>query len=132
MLTKREVIEAAYAAYNAGEFGRFDGWQPDGVWDFTHFEGWPGEAVFRGREQIVGALEDWTAGFEEFFAEVEELHETPDGRIVALCHQGGRPRGAPSFAELRWVQIWSFRDGLVASVENWSDRQAALRAVGLG
>jgi ketosteroid isomerase-like protein len=131
-VTKRKLIDLAFAAYNTGEFrAAFENWQPDARWDFTHFEGWPGEAVFRGPDEIASALEDWTAGFDEFYGEVEELHEAPDGRVVAFCHQGGRPRHAPTFAELRWAQIWTFRDDLIESVENWSDREAALRAAGL-
>ena len=67
----------------------------------------------------------------DFWWEVEELREAPDGRIVALivANATGRESGVPVSMPL--ANVWTVRDGKVVRFEVFLDRGQALEHAGL-
>jgi len=127
-----EVVERAVDAWRCGDLdGLFAIYHPDVVWDFSHFEGWLEESTITGRSALRAFLEQWRETFGDYEYDVDRLLDAGD-RVVALCRQGGRGRESTLPVIMEFAQNSTVRDGLIVRVENWSDRRAALDAVGLG
>jgi ketosteroid isomerase-like protein len=130
----RENVDRLRAAYDytarTGEIQR-EAVLPDFVWDMTTFRG----AIFLGGtyEGVDGAnefLAEWLENFEQWVLDVEEVFDAGD-RVVVIARQQGKPkRGGPE-VEMRFAQVWTFREGLIARMEMYADREEALEAAGL-
>jgi ketosteroid isomerase-like protein len=126
-----EIVKRAFANYNRGQYFQGISWARDGVWDMSRFDGWIGEPLLEGTEAIREWIREWVSGYAEVRAEIEELHELGPDRVFVLVKQAGRPAAGKNWVELRWAMVLELRDGLIVRAENWSDRDDALRAVGL-
>jgi ketosteroid isomerase-like protein len=98
--------------------------------DFVRFEGWVERPVFRGRAAIRAFFEQWREAFADYRYEVERYVDAGE-RVLALCSQSGAGPGSTGLAMMRLAQIATFKDGLIVRMENYSDREQALDAVGL-
>jgi ketosteroid isomerase-like protein len=105
-------------------------WDPDVIWDTSHFRDWP-ESSYYGVEGVRKFLTEWLEVWGEYKIDVEEVRSAPDGRVVSLfTHRGrGQQSGVPM--ELPMAQIATLRDGKVIRFENYDDRSEALEAAGL-
>jgi len=79
-----------------------------------------------GIRRMVGFMLD---SFDEFSIEAEELIDF-DGRVVAPVHQTGRGKGSGAPVEVRYVLVFTFRDGKSVRVDSYYDRDDAVRAAG--
>jgi ketosteroid isomerase-like protein len=61
---------------------------------------------------------------------LEALEDAGD-KVVGLVRQRGRSRSAGMLVEMSFAQVWTLRDGKQTRMEMFSDRDEALRAVGL-
>jgi ketosteroid isomerase-like protein len=90
------------------------------------------EPVYRGRE---GMVEFWTTFIEEPWAllriDVEELTETPDGRVLALLIFTGIGRESGDEMTLRYAHLCTFRGEEMTRIDAFSDWDEARRAAGL-
>jgi uncharacterized protein len=84
-----------------------------------------------GLDGFVAAWRDWTSAFESFRIEVEEMVDAGDN-VVSLVRQIGIPKGAHAEIETQGAAVWMIREGRLRRVEFHLDRNAALRAAGLG
>ena len=98
--------------------------------DFVRFEGWVERPVFRGRAAIRAFFEQWREAFADYRYVVERYVDAGE-RVLALCSQSGAGPGSTGLAMMRLAQIATFKDGLIVRMENYSDREQALDAVGL-
>jgi ketosteroid isomerase-like protein len=106
-------------------------WHPEVEWDTTHFEGWVENKVYRGHDEVRRFLEEWLASWDRDSYEASfELVDTGD-RLVVLWSQrmAGRGSGAP--VKLDSAQVLTVRDGKVSRIDNYTDVNEALEAVGL-
>jgi len=116
----RGDLEAGYAT-----------WHPDIEWDTTRFEAWPERTVYRGIDAVRGFVDDdWLGSWEEFEARIEDVRDAGD-RVVVFWLQTMTGRGSGVPVEMRMAQVCTVRDGLVVRIENYTDRDEALRAAGL-
>jgi ketosteroid isomerase-like protein len=105
--------------------------QPDLVWDTTTYS-----SAGLHLERCVGIAEtnrwlaEWTGAFENWSLEVEKVFDEGD-QVVTFVRQRARARQAGPELEMRFAQVWTFRDGLIARMEMYLDRSKALEAVGL-
>ena len=75
-------------------------------------------------------LAEWTEGFESWSLEIEEVFDAGD-QVVTFVRQHARAkRGGPE-VNMPIAQVWTLRDGLVARMEMYFDREEALEAAGL-
>ena len=100
---------------------------PDIVWDT--------EAVGLGTDTGVDALrrffEVWTAAYEDWTLEIEELTPLDDNRVFGVFLQTGRPAGSEASVEQRSAQILEARDGRFVRITNYADVDEARAAAGL-
>ena len=128
-----DLVHRSYRAFRENDLeALLATYHPEAVFDFTHWEGFPEAAVYRGRtgtEEVFRMLRDV---FGEFNVQPIEIIEVGadrvliTGRLTIRGKASGVELDAPPFA-----QVAEFRDGLIARVENYSDVEAARRAVGL-
>jgi ketosteroid isomerase-like protein len=104
---------------------------PDVIWDFTNFEGWPEEQVLVGRPAVLEFLATWRVAFSDYDYLVDRFEHAPDGRVIGLCRQSGRGGSSSAPVLMELAQVWTFRDEMVSKIENYSNPDEALEAVGL-
>jgi ketosteroid isomerase-like protein len=90
----------------------------------------PEGAVRRGPDSVIEFFHEWIEPWEEFEIEWELEQRAPD-RALATIDMSGRGRGSGAPAEMRFYQLWTYRDGRVVRMEMFNDRDEARRAAGL-
>ncbi len=125
-----ELVRLGYEQFRAT--GRFPGEiaSPDFVWDMSNFHGWPERQAYEGIAGAEAFLRDWTAAWEDWELELDALQDAGN-RVIGLVRQRGRSRSAGMLVEMSFAQVWTVRDGKETRMEMFSDRDEALRAVGL-
>jgi ketosteroid isomerase-like protein len=126
-----EVVRRGWEAWLRGDlpvlFSQFD---PDVVWDTSHFHDWP-ESTYHGVEGVERFLSEWLDVWADYELEVEDIRAAPDGRVLSLVRQRGKGRHSGLGMEMELAQIATLRDGKVTRLENYEDRAEALDAIGL-
>ena len=108
-----------------------ESFRPDLVWDTTTFS-----SMGLNLEKCIGLdsanrwLAEWADAFESWSIEVEEVFDAGD-QVVTFVRQHAKTRQGGPEVEMRFAQVWTFREGLVARMEMYADRAEALAAAGL-
>ena len=122
-------VERLRAVYDEWARGNFRAGRElfDPEVEFVIGAGFPDSGTYRGREGVVeymrGFLEPWV----RLTIEAEEIIPV-GGNVVVAVRQHGVGTGSGAATELRYFQVWTFHEGLVARWENFRDRAAALAA----
>jgi ketosteroid isomerase-like protein len=103
---------------------------PDFVWDTTTFRGALLAGTSVGVDETNAWIADWVGGFEDWAIDLEEVFDAGD-RVATIARQHGKPKHGGPEVEMRLAQVWTFRDGLIARMEMYADRNEALEAAGL-
>jgi ketosteroid isomerase-like protein len=85
----------------------------------------------RGIEGLFAAWRDWLRPWETYWNEVEDFLDAGEDRVVVLTRDHGRLRGSDSEVEAVGASVWAFREGKIARIEFFLNRDEALKAVGL-
>ena len=126
-----EVVREGCEAWLRGDVDTtIENWHPEVEWDTTHFEGWPEDKVYRGREEVIRFLVEWLATWDSYEAGVEEFLDIGD-KVVVFWRQRMTGRGSGVPVELDSAQVLTVRDGWVLRIDNYTHRDEALEAVGL-
>src|SRR5690242_8296979 len=115
-----EIVREGWKAWLRGDLpGVFRNFDPEIVWDTSHFRDWP-ESNYYGIEGVQQFLEEWLEVWDEYEMSLEDVLATSDGRVVSLfCHRGkGRGSGIP--IELEMAQVATLRDGRITRLANYS------------
>ena len=88
---------------------------------------WPEHSTYRGREAIRETSAEWASMWDKLQIEVDELEEYGD-RLVAVG--AWRMRGAASGIDgsMSIFIMFTFRDGKIAVLEWFADRDSAVAA----
>jgi uncharacterized protein len=90
----------------------------------------PDSQTYHGREGVLQTWEDWTADFEDFEMDVEQLIDAGDRVVVGIVQRGrGRSSGAP--VEGRFWLVYTLADAKIVRFDIFNDRLQALEAAGL-
>jgi ketosteroid isomerase-like protein len=84
-----------------------------------------------GLDAIRRYVQDWIDTFDEFSVEVVELQDLSSDQVLAVQHLTGRAKLSGLETALRYVVIYTLRDGLIVDGREYVDREQALKAVGL-
>jgi len=85
---------------------------------------------YHGQAGVVEEAQRWEGMWNDYRFEVEDLVDAGD-KIILLYHQSGRSKtsGVELVERAGWV--YSLREGKIARVEMFQDRELAFRAAGL-
>jgi ketosteroid isomerase-like protein len=103
---------------------------PDFVWDTTTFRGGLNRKTCIGVDETNSWLAQWIEEFDNWSVDVEEVVEAGDQMVTTVRQHARAKHGGPE-VEMRFAQVWTFRDGLLARMEMYADRDEALEAAGL-
>ena len=125
-----EITRAGYERFAAtGEFVG-DLATDDFVWNMSNFHGWPEQQAYVGIDGASAFLSEWTAAWEDWELEVDDILDAGD-KVVVLVRQHGRSKAAGMPVEMSFAQVWTLRDGKQTRMDMYSDREEALEAAGL-
>jgi ketosteroid isomerase-like protein len=92
--------------------------------------GFPGSQVARGPDATLDFFRDWIDQWEELRVDWELEQSSPD-TVFAIVDMHGRGRASGVPVELRFAQIWSFREGVPVRMDFYNDLDEGRRAAGL-
>jgi ketosteroid isomerase-like protein len=126
-----DVVGEAWDAWLRGDLpGLFRHFDPEIVWDTSHFRDWP-EAAYHGIDGVERFLNEWLRVWDDYEVGVDDTLLAPDGRVVSLIWHRGRGRSSRLAMEMKMAQVATLRDGKVIRLDNYDDRSEALEATGL-
>ena len=128
----REQAERIIEALNARDFEAI-GRMP---WMHPEFEFHSPLSGVEGEYHVgVAGLRDWGRSvdsvWEDLRAEILDLRELEDGRVLLIYRATGRARGSGMPLDTRTAQVWTRRDGKLWRNQSYTDPAEALTAVGL-
>jgi ketosteroid isomerase-like protein len=102
---------------------------PDLVWDVSRL-GWPDQQIYFGPEGANQFNADWADAWDDWELEPEEYIDVGE-RVVVIVNQRGRSKATGIPVDMRFAQVWSFRDGQAVKMQMYSSVDEALEAAGL-
>ena len=121
-----EIIRRGYEHFRASGEVRA---HPDFVWDVTKL-GWPGQQIYSGAAGANQFNAEWAEAWDDWELEVEDFVDAGD-YVVTIVNQRGRSKTTQIPVDMRFAQVWSFRDGQAIRMEMYASVDEALAEVGL-
>jgi ketosteroid isomerase-like protein len=125
-----EQVRRAYAAFTTGDRNAvMDMLTPDVVW-YPALGLLLEQSIYHGPEAVCDLLFDEIPSvLEGFQAELLELHDLGENRVLAIARFRGRAAG--SDVEQTFGQLFRGRGGRTYRMDSYPSRREALEAVGL-
>jgi ketosteroid isomerase-like protein len=92
--------------------------------------GFPGNEATRGPEATLDFFRDWIDQWEDLRVDWELEQASPD-TVFAIVDMRGRGRASGVPVELRFGQVWSFREGVPRRMVFDNDPEDGRRAAGI-
>jgi ketosteroid isomerase-like protein len=89
-----------------------------------------GRLIWRGLDELRAGWVDWVEPWDSYYTVIEDVIDLGD-RVLVLLRDHGRRKDLDAEVELRGASVWTVRDGKVARVEFYTNRDQALEAAGL-
>ena len=90
----------------------------------------PEGAVRQGADSVIEFFHEWAEPWEDLEIDWELEAAGPDATLATIEMRGrGRGSGVPT--EMRFFQLWTFRDGRAVRMEMFNELDEARRAAGL-
>jgi ketosteroid isomerase-like protein len=125
-----DIIRRGYEEFIATGEPTEDIMAPEFVWDMSTFRDWPERKTYEGVEGMREFIGDWTAAWEDWRLEVEDLADAGD-EVVAIVRQSGRSKTTGLPIDMRFAQLWTLSDGKQTRMRMYAEPEEALRAAGL-
>jgi ketosteroid isomerase-like protein len=101
----------------------------DFVMDWSNSIG-PLRGIYDGREGLRRLWETFTEAWESIRWEPLEVSELDDDHLLVINSVHMRGKGSGVDVEASGAQLWTFRDGIPASIKLYQSKAEALAAVG--
>jgi hypothetical protein len=123
-----ELVRAGLEAYNRRDFDAALAHAHDSIslWLLISVE----TDVLRGKQEIRAAWERQVEAI-DVHIDVVELTPLDETRVLCVGKWMGRGPGSGVSVEQTAVQVYTFKDGLIYSIELYASKAEALKAVGL-
>jgi ketosteroid isomerase-like protein len=123
-----DLVREAYEHFARTGEPHTAAYAPDVEWHSAADD--PGSEVFRGVQGVKDLVKEVQEQLEDFRTEPFEFLDAADRVVAGLVHRG-RGRGSSAEVEMREWNVFLIRDGKIASVHEYRERQDALEAAGL-
>ena len=101
----------------------------DLVWDVSNL-GWPDQQIYLGVDGARQFNAEWAGAWDGWEVEVEEYIDAGE-RVVVLLRQRGRSKATGIPVDMRFAQVWTFRDGQAIRMQMYASPDDALEDAGL-
>jgi ketosteroid isomerase-like protein len=123
-----EIVRAAFEAFNRGDVDAWlKHWAPDCELDVSRAVG-PMHGTY-GLDQIRQAFEEFQQPWESLRQELDELIDAGESVLASVTAYFRGRDGMEVRTRTAWV--WTIRDGAIAHICFYQERQDALEAAGL-
>jgi ketosteroid isomerase-like protein len=123
-----EIVWEMLAAFGRGDYEQsLRAFDPEVEGDFTHM---PDGRMVRGREGIREEVGRWRGTWSDLATEYEGIGGTGD-KVVIFVRQSGIGKGSGAPMAMRYGQVFTIRDGAIAAMKTYLDREHALKDAGL-
>jgi len=123
-----EVLQEVYSHWERGDFTYWEAFADDYVWKAV-------DAIesgeYTGIAEVSAAWRTWLQAWDGFSVEAEEVVAGSDGRYVVMQLFRGKGKASGLESEERSAAVVTMRDGLIARMEGFWDRDVALQAAGV-
>jgi ketosteroid isomerase-like protein len=89
-----------------------------------------GRTAYPGLDGLRRAWLDWLTPWESYHAEVEDVIDAREGRVLVLTRDHARPKGASADVYFCGAPVWTVRERKVARIEFYWNRAEGLAAAG--
>jgi ketosteroid isomerase-like protein len=120
------LLEALLAEWGRGEFWNLEAYADDVVF----VRSGPDGGQYHGIEGLTAAWRDFLGAWEDFRVRKERVVPGEGGVYVLLIQLQARGKGSGVMIDAEVANVVSVRDGRVARLEMFWDREAALTAAG--
>ncbi len=101
----------------------------DLVWDVSNL-GWPDQQIYTGCDGAEQFNAEWAAAWDDWELEAQEYVDAGE-RVVVILNQRGRSKATGIPVDMRFAQVWTFRDGQAIRMQMYASVDEALEAAGL-
>ena len=123
-----EIVRAVYDCWRRGDFrATANKVAPDFEWKQVHGVVEPGSHVGAGASRALRSIFEV---YEDLRVEAEEYVDAGD-TIVVVARAHGTARGSGLHMDQRLAFVWTVRGGKPVQMEQYPNREDALKAVGL-
>ena len=122
-----EVVRRFYEHFNQLHEPPWEAFEQDAVFDAS---GVVGFAELRGRDEVLAAIREYAAAWDDWRMDPEELVDAGD-HVVTTVRDGGRLKATGDEIHNRFFHVFTFRTGKVARWQTFTDKDRALKAAGL-
>jgi len=91
----------------------------------------PVEGAYKGHDGIRAWFADTTESFEAFRIDHSEIRDLGDDRVLAIGALHVRGKGSGIETDVPSAAIVTFREGRMAALKDYAEREKALEAAGL-
>jgi ketosteroid isomerase-like protein len=90
----------------------------------------PDSGITHGVEAFAAMVTDWTATFDDFREETDEIRDLGD-RVLAVATQRGRGKGSGVEVEHQYAWLYEFSGDRITRLNGYNSVAEALEAAGL-
>jgi ketosteroid isomerase-like protein len=126
-----DVLRAAYDAWNRADLTRFVESFTEDVEVHPFLGRGLVASTYHGHDGLRSWYADANEPWERLDVEAEEFQELDDGRVAVFVRATGEGIGSRALVEARIVHVIGFRDGRIARLDGYANREMALQALGL-
>ena len=121
-----DVVRSAYDAFGRGDLdAMMELLHRDIEWRTT--DAVPFEGTYRGIDEFLRGMGEWTEPFDDLTTSVEEMTEV-GGRVLVRHRMRGRGRDSGADVDLVLWQLVTVRDGRLVTMHDYTSREEALHA----
>src|SRR5919197_5745231 len=84
--------------------------------EFEEDPSFPEAGVYRGRSEVLRYFKNFTAEFEQFVFEVEDVKVAGEDGVLLCLHQTGRGKGSGAEFDFQSAWLFTVRDGRVVRI----------------
>ena len=130
-IVRRAIDGFVAAGYDMSKVEDFFEFADRGIEFDVSRTGNPDTELYRGRDGMVAAIEQWVDTWDAYELKTLELTDVPPDRVVSVIHERGRVKGSDGWVEHTRGAVWTIKDQRIVRYEEHQDRARAFEAVGL-
>ena len=122
-------VQELHERWERGDFATAECFDP--AVEFVRIGTWVGEGVWRGVDEMWGAIAGFLRAWEGFRVEARRYIDVDAERVLVLEHQTAKGRRSGLDFDREVGQLFTIRDRRIVRWQNYWDTDEALEAVGL-
>jgi ketosteroid isomerase-like protein len=99
--------------------------------EFEEDPSFPEAGVYRGRSEVLRYFKNFTAEFERFVFEVEDVKVAGQDGVLLCLRQTGQGKGSGAEFDIQSAWLFTVRDDRVVRIRSYLDQAEAIEAAGL-